>query len=130
MFRDYSKESNSLQNDYLNYVSLFDSGKLDIFDIDLVDSPEYVNASEDIREELREKHNELIRSNVDFYINNKEGVNPTVSNIKSFLSKVTNPNFVLVTNGVESPSYVNVTREMENILKYIKLNGFIIDYNC
>lgn len=130
MFRDYSKESNSLQNDYLNYVSLFDSGKLDIFDIDLVDSPEYVNASEDIREELREEHNELIRSNVDFYINNKEGVNPTVSNIKSFLSKVTNPNFVLVTNGVESPSYVNVTREMENILKYIKLNGFIIDYNC
>ena len=130
MFRDYSKESNSLQNDYLNYVSLFDSGKLDIFDIDLVDSPEYVNASEDIREELREEHNELIRSNVDFYINNKEGVNSTVSNIKSFLSKVTNPNFVLVTNGVESPSYVNVTREMENILKYIKLNGFIIDYNC
>lgn len=130
LFRDYSKESNSLQNDYLNYVSLFDSGKLDIFDIDLVDSPEYVNASEDIREELREEHNELIRSNVDFYINNKEGVNPTVSNIKSFLSKVTNPNFVLVTNGVESPSYVNVTREMENILKYIKLNGFIIDYNC
>ena len=43
---------------------------------------------------------------------------------------IKNPNFVLVNNVSKKPNYINVTREMNEILKNIELKGFIIDYNC
>lgn len=124
LFRDYSKESDSLLNQYLNYVSKFDSGELDILTMDLIDSPEYRNSNQSEQEQLKKDNIELINSNIDFYINNKEGI---TSNL---MKRVTNSDFVLLGNIGDSPSYINVTKQMNEILKNIKLNGFIIDYNC
>lgn len=108
----------------MNYVSKFDSGELDILTMDLIDSPEYRNSNQSEQEQLKKDNIELINSNIDFYVNNKEGV---TSNL---MKRVTNSDFVLLGNIGDSPSYINVTKQMNEILKNIKLNGFIIDYNC
>ena len=130
LFRDYGKEPTSLLNSYLKHVSKFDSKELDVMTLDLVNSPEYVNSTEDVRQELMEENQNLIKENIHFYINNNKG-SALIDN-EGFITnlRIQNPDFVLVNNVSEKPNYINVTREMNEILKNIELKGFIIDYNC
>lgn len=130
LFRDYAKEPNSLLNSYLKHVRKFDSRELNALTLDLINSPEYINSTEDARQELIEENQAINKENIHFYINNNKGT--AILDNDGMLSSlnIKNPNFVLVNNVSKKPNYINVTREMNEILKNIELKGFIIDYNC
>ena len=122
LFQDYTKEKSSLHNEYLKYVTKYDNSELDIIDSDLTESPLFQSGDNATQEELKMNHHVFTMDLINYYIKSDKGMTKN--------HKITNPDFVILTNLKNNPDYINVTDEMNSILKSIKNNGFITNYNC
>lgn len=133
LFQDYIKEKDSLGYDYTSFSSKVDSGKIDLFDIenDLNNDPNYIEADEAEKANLRKKALQELDNDILFYTFNQKG-SLTIQDIgksKQTL-QITNPDFVTVVSITATAESKQRWKELSDVIKLIKSRGYIIKFTC
>ena len=135
LFEYYRKDKSSLAADYVNFFRQVDSGQIPLFDYkrSLEIDPKYIEGDEKEKSRLEAKAKQELDNDILFYTFANKGLlyvkSKDSSGGKNKL-EVTNPDFVVVTSITETAEQKLRNQELNDVLRSILTEGFIVKFKC
>ena len=135
LFEYYRKDKNSLAADYVNFFRKIDSGDISLFDYKekLMINPDYIGGDADTKKKLEAKAKQELDNDILFYTFANRGLLYVKANDSSTGKnklEVSNPDFVVVTSITETVDQKRRNKDLNDILKSILTEGFIVKFKC
>lgn len=121
--------------DYVNFFRKIDSGNISLFNYkaSLEINPEYIGGNAETKKKLEAKAKQELDNDILFYTFADKGllyVRKDDSSTGKNKLEVSNPDFVVVTSITETEDQKRRNKDLNDVLKSIFTEGFIVKFKC